>query len=49
MAAKFGAKSTTNDVLAGIDLKGKRILVTGASAVSVWRRLARSWRMAQML
>src|ERR1700679_2169753 len=32
MAANFGAKSTTEDVLAGINLKGKRILVTGASA-----------------
>ena len=32
MAAKFGAKSTTEEVLAGIDLNGKRILVTGASA-----------------
>ncbi|HEY4354902.1 MAG TPA: SDR family NAD(P)-dependent oxidoreductase [Acidobacteriaceae bacterium] len=32
MAAKFGAKSTTDEVLAGIDLKGKRILVTGVSA-----------------
>jgi NAD(P)-dependent dehydrogenase (short-subunit alcohol dehydrogenase family) len=32
MAAKFGAKSTTEEVLAGIDLKGKRILVTGVSA-----------------
>ena len=32
MAAKFGAKSTTEDVLSGADLKGKRILVTGASA-----------------
>src|ERR1700729_2448143 len=32
MATKFGAKSTTEDVLAGIELKGKRILVTGASA-----------------
>ena len=30
--AQFGAKSTTEDVLAGIDLKGKRILVTGVSA-----------------
>lgn len=28
----FGAKSTTDEVLAGVDLKGKRILVTGASA-----------------
>jgi NAD(P)-dependent dehydrogenase (short-subunit alcohol dehydrogenase family) len=32
MAAKFGAKSTTEDVLEGVDLKGKRILVTGVSA-----------------
>jgi NAD(P)-dependent dehydrogenase (short-subunit alcohol dehydrogenase family) len=32
MAAKFGAKSTTEDVLAGVDLKGKQILVTGVSA-----------------
>jgi NAD(P)-dependent dehydrogenase (short-subunit alcohol dehydrogenase family) len=32
MAAKFGAKSTTEDVLAGIELKCKRILVTGVSA-----------------
>jgi NAD(P)-dependent dehydrogenase (short-subunit alcohol dehydrogenase family) len=32
MAAKFGANSTTEDVLTGIDLKGKRILVTGVSA-----------------
>jgi NAD(P)-dependent dehydrogenase (short-subunit alcohol dehydrogenase family) len=30
--ARFGAKSTTEDVLAGIDLKSKRILVTGVSA-----------------
>ena len=32
MATEFGAKSTTEDVLAGVDLKGKRILVTGVSA-----------------
>src|SRR5205085_6498225 len=32
MAANFGAKSTTEDVLKGVDLKGKRILVTGISA-----------------
>jgi NAD(P)-dependent dehydrogenase (short-subunit alcohol dehydrogenase family) len=32
MAANFGANSTTEDVLKGIDLKGKRILVTGVSA-----------------
>jgi NAD(P)-dependent dehydrogenase (short-subunit alcohol dehydrogenase family) len=29
---KFGAASTTEDVLSGINLRGKRILVTGASA-----------------
>jgi NAD(P)-dependent dehydrogenase (short-subunit alcohol dehydrogenase family) len=28
----FGRNSTTDDVLAGVDLKGKRILVTGVSA-----------------
>jgi len=28
----FGATSTTDDVLSGVSLKGKRILVTGASA-----------------
>src|SRR6202521_709823 len=28
----FGTTSTTEDVLAGIDLQGKRILVTGVSA-----------------
>jgi len=32
MATKYGAKSTTEDVLTGLDLKGKRILVTGVSA-----------------
>jgi NAD(P)-dependent dehydrogenase (short-subunit alcohol dehydrogenase family) len=32
VAANSGAKSTTEDVLAGVDLKGKRILVTGVSA-----------------
>jgi NAD(P)-dependent dehydrogenase (short-subunit alcohol dehydrogenase family) len=32
MARSFGATSTTDDVLAGIDLKGKRALVTGVSA-----------------
>ena len=31
-AAKFGATSTTDDVLLGVDLRGKRILVTGVSA-----------------
>jgi NAD(P)-dependent dehydrogenase (short-subunit alcohol dehydrogenase family) len=32
MAEKFGATSTTDDVLSGVDLHGKRILVTGVSA-----------------
>jgi NAD(P)-dependent dehydrogenase (short-subunit alcohol dehydrogenase family) len=32
MAKAFGATSTTEDVLSGIDLRGKRILVTGVSA-----------------
>jgi NAD(P)-dependent dehydrogenase (short-subunit alcohol dehydrogenase family) len=32
MANVFGATSTTEDVLSGVDLKGKRILVTGVSA-----------------
>lgn len=32
MAQHFGATSTTDEVLAGIDLTGKRVLVTGVSA-----------------
>ncbi|HTF69957.1 MAG TPA: SDR family NAD(P)-dependent oxidoreductase [Edaphobacter sp.] len=32
MAKVFGATSTTEDVLSGVDLHGKRILVTGVSA-----------------
>jgi len=32
MPGPFGATSTTDDVLAGVDLSGKRILVTGVSA-----------------
>src|SRR5580658_11035231 len=32
MTNALGATSTTDDVLAGIDLHGKRILVTGVSA-----------------
>jgi len=32
MAKTFGATSTTDEVLSGISLKGKRILVTGVSA-----------------
>ncbi len=29
---EFGATSTTDEVLSGINLRGKRILVTGVSA-----------------
>lgn len=32
MAASFGASSTTDEVLAGVNLNGKRVLVTGVSA-----------------
>ena len=32
MASKFGATSTTDEVLEGVNLSGKRVLVTGASA-----------------
>jgi len=32
MTKQFGEKSTTEEVLAGVDLTGKRILVTGVSA-----------------
>lgn len=32
MAAAFGATSTTEDVLQGVDLRGKRVFVTGVSA-----------------
>jgi NAD(P)-dependent dehydrogenase (short-subunit alcohol dehydrogenase family) len=32
MAGPFGANYTTDDVLAGFDLSGKRVLVTGVSA-----------------
>src|SRR5580700_2217835 len=32
MTKTWGATSTTDDVLTGIDLRGKRILVTGVSA-----------------
>jgi NAD(P)-dependent dehydrogenase (short-subunit alcohol dehydrogenase family) len=32
MTKPFGATSTTEDVLAGVDLRGKRVLVTGVSA-----------------
>jgi NAD(P)-dependent dehydrogenase (short-subunit alcohol dehydrogenase family) len=32
MTKKFGAKSTADEVLSGLDLKGKRFLITGASS-----------------
>jgi hypothetical protein len=32
MTTTFGATSTTDDVLTGVNLRGKRILVTGVSA-----------------
>lgn len=32
MTSNFGATTTTDEVLAGVDLRGKRVLVTGASA-----------------
>jgi len=32
MAGPFGAETTTDEVLEGVDLTGKRILITGASA-----------------
>jgi hypothetical protein len=38
-ATSFGATSTTDDVLSGVNLKGKRILITGVSA-SAWKRRA---------
>src|SRR6201990_3731070 len=32
LQAAFGATSTTDEVLSGVNLKGKRVLVTGVSA-----------------
>lgn len=32
MTNKFGAKSTADEVLSGVDLRGKRFLITGASS-----------------
>ena len=32
MSKTFGAESTTDEVLEGLDLRGKRVLVTGVSA-----------------
>ena len=48
MTGFFGFESTTDDVLAGVNLGGKRVLVTGVSAGLVlrrrgpWRRTART-------
>lgn len=41
MTEKFGAKSTADEVLANVDLKGRRYLVTGASS-GIGRETARS-------
>jgi hypothetical protein len=38
MGNAFGAESTADDVLQGIDLSGKKVLATGVSAVSELRR-----------
>ncbi|MBC2806465.1 SDR family NAD(P)-dependent oxidoreductase, partial [Rhizobium ruizarguesonis] len=32
MTEKFGAKSTADEVLSGVDLRGKRFLITGVSS-----------------
>lgn len=32
MSSKFGAKTTAMEIVEGIDLKGKEVIVTGASA-----------------
>jgi hypothetical protein len=37
-ATSFGATSTTDDVLSSVNLKEKRILVTGVSAGIGWKR-----------
>jgi len=42
MADVFGATSTTEDVLSGINLRGKRFFVTGVSAGLGGRETARS-------
>ena len=41
MKRKFNAASTADEVLAGLDLKGKRFLVTGAAS-GIGRETARS-------
>jgi len=40
-AGTLGAATTTDDVLSGTDLRGTRVLVTGASAASASKRHAR--------
>jgi len=45
MAQTFGETSTTDEVLSGVNLKGKRVLVTGVSA-GLGVETARSPRMA---
>jgi hypothetical protein len=49
MASAFGASSTTDEVLSGMDLRGERILVTGVFAglgVETARSLAAHDRLA---
>jgi hypothetical protein len=38
MTTTFGATSTTDDVLTGVNLRCKRIFVTGVSAGLGWRK-----------
>lgn len=45
MVKTFGFESTTDEVLEGINLSGKRVFITGVSAL---KRLARSSRMAEL-
>jgi hypothetical protein len=45
MAKVFGETSTTDEVLSGVNLKGKRVLVTGFLRDSEWRPRVRSLRM----
>ena len=42
-AISFGATSTTDDVLSGVNLKGKRILSRVFQPESAWKRRA-PWR-----
>ena len=46
MAKAFGETTTTDEVLSGVNLKGKRVLVTGVSSglgVETARSLAAAW------